>query len=842
MTEMLKLTLRTLNANKIRLALTTFAVVLGVSFVVSSLVLGDGLRNSFGSLSEEIVGGTDLQVQPVSDFGTAQPLDASLLTAIEEIDGVHHAAGQVVADNIQPIRADGTPVSTVGPPLLGFSWVDDPALSGFTVVDGRAPDRGLEFTIDEDAAAANDMRIGETYGIVTPTGRFEMELVGMVRFGESNATLGAVLSQFPLETAQNLFNRSGQFDVISVAYDEAVDREAVQAAITAVLPAQVAALDQAQLLDDAKADFNSGVNIFNNILLGFAGVALFVSIFIIANTFAIVLGQRTKELALLRAIGASPAQVRRSTLLEALIVGLVASALGILGGLGLNYGLRAMFEALGADLPESALILAPRTIVVAFAVGVGVTFLSALAPARKAARVAPIAAMQDSLDAPRQSDKRRNLVGAALMVGGITVGSFGLFGTIDGTVGRIAVLAAGAVLTFVGLALACPAVAHPIIGSIGLPLRILGTAGDLSTQNAGRNPRRTASTAASLMVGLALVTMAMVVGESIKQSISDTLASEVRADYIVSSDGPINSALISDLTASGLFSAVSGYRYDEIQVDGVINGVMAGDVEATDRLFDLGITTGQLTNDPFTVAVYGPEADEKGVEVGDQLEVMFPSGATETLTVSAIFDSSTIVDDNYFISIGEWDRRFGQSNDWWAAALLSEGVSSESASASLAGLEAKYPQVGFESQAEFRRSIESQIDQMLVAINAMLVLAIIIALIGIANTLALSVFERAREIGLLRAVGMSRRQTRQMIRWEAALVALFGSVLGISVGLLFGWGAVTALPDSLVSTLAFPFSRISILVAVCGLSGLLAASFPARRASRLNVLDAISHA
>ncbi len=839
---MFKLTLRTLNANKIRLALTTFAVVLGVSFVVSSLVLGDGLRNSFGSLSEEIVGGTDLQVQPVSDFGSAQPLEAGLLSTIEQVDGVHHAAGQVLADNIQPIRADGTPVSTVGPPLLGFSWIDDPALSGFTLVDGRAPERGLEFTIDEDAAAGNDMRIGEIYGIVAPSGRVNMELVGIVRFGESNATLGAVLTQYPLETAQNLFNRLGQFDVISVSYDDAVDRAAVQAAITAVLPDQVAALDQAELLDDAKADFNSGVNIFNNILLGFAGVALFVSIFIIANTFAIVLGQRTKELALLRAIGASPAQVRRSTMLEALIVGLVASVLGILGGLGLNYGLRAMFDALGAELPESALILAPRTIIVAFAVGVGVTLLSALAPARKAARVEPIAAMQDSVDAPRESDRRRNLIGAVVMVGGIAVGAFGLFGAIDGTAGRIAVLGAGAVLTFVGLALASPAVAQPVIGTIGFPLRALGTAGGLSTQNAGRNPRRTANTAASLMVGLALVTMAMVVGESIKQSISDTLTSEVRADYIVSADSPINAALISDLTDSGSFSAVSGYRYDEIQVAGTTSGVMAGNLEATNRLFDLGLRAGQLTNDSLTLAVYGPEADEKGFHVGDQVEVMFPSGVGETLTVSAIFDSSTIVDENYLISIGEWDRRFGQSTDWWAAALIADGVSPESASATLAELEVQYPQVGFESQAEFRRSIESQIDQMLVAINAMLVLAIVIALIGIANTLALSVFERTREIGLLRAVGMSRRQTRRMIRWEAALVALFGSILGITIGLVFGWGAVTALPDSLVSTLAFPVSRISILVLVCGLSGLLAAAFPARRASRLDVLDAISHA
>ncbi len=839
---MWKLTLRTLNANKIRLGLTTFAVVLGVSFVVSSLVLGDGLRNSFGSLSEEIIGGTDLEIQPDSEFGSAQPLDQSLEATIQGVDGVENAVGQVIGDNIQPIKADGTPVTTVGPPLLGFSWVDDPALSGFTVVEGRAPESGMEFTLDQDAVANNGFVIGETYGMITPSGRVDLELVGVTRFGEDNATLGAVLSQFPLETAQQLFNRTGQLDSIVVAYADGADGDTVQAAIAAVLPEQAEAVNQQQLLDDTKADFNEGVNIFNNILLGFAGVALFVSIFIIANTFAIVLGQRTKELALLRAIGASPRQVRRSTMTEALIVGVIASCLGILGGLGLNYGLRAMFDALGASLPPSDLILAPRTIIVAFAVGVGVTLLSAFGPARKASSVPPIAAMQDSVDAPRARDGRRNLIGFGIMAAGIAVGTFGLFGDVGGVAATIAMLAAGAVLSFVGLAFASPAVAKPLIGVLGLPLRALGAAGELSTQNAGRNPRRTASTAASLMVGLALVTTALVVGESIKRSISDTLASEVRADYIASADVPINPMLISDMAESGTFDAVTGYRYDQVRLGGDVTGVMGTDLEATDRLFDLGVTDGALVNDRSSLVILEDEASKKGYEVGDVIDVTFPSGTTEPLTVAGIFSSSTVMDEKYLISQQGWEDRFGAANDWWAAALIADGVTSEQAEAALNGFESQYPQIGFESQAEFRESAEAQIDGMLVAINAMLVLAIIIALVGIANTLALSVFERTREIGLLRAVGMSRRQTRRMIRWEAAQVALFGSILGIGLGLVFGWGVVTALPDSFVSTLAFPVSRISILVAVCGLAGLVAAALPARRASKLNVLDAISYA
>lgn len=835
---MLTLTLRTLYANKVRLALTTFAVVLGVAFIVSSFVLGDGLRRNFSSLSEEIVGGVDLEVQPSADFGSALPLEASLLESIAAVDGVRTAEGQVIADGIQPITADGDPITTTGAPLLGFSWIDDPALNSFTIEDGRAPQAGPEFSIDRDAAEKHSLEIGQIYGIVTPTGQVDMTLVGISRFGDDNATLGAVLSQYPIETAQELFGRAGQFDTIAVAFDSAADRTATTESIAAVLPAQAVAIQQADLLADTTDDFTEGINI----LLGFAGVALFVSIFIIANTFAIVLGQRTKELALLRAIGASPAQVQRSALLEALIIGLIASGLGILGGIGLNYGLQALFNAVGADLPATDLIIARRTVITALVVGVGVTVLSSVGPARKAARVAPLAALQDSIDQPKANDRRRNLIGAAVLVAGMTIGAFGLFGSISGIASRITALAVGAVVTFLGVTLASPAIASPVIAALGLPLKALGVAGDLSTQNASRSPRRTASTAGSLMIGLALVTTALVLGESIKQSISETLASEVRADYISSTDGPITANLITDMRDSGSFSAVSGYRYDEIQLNGDVNTVMGADLSATDQLFDLGVSEGAISNDPSTVVLLRSAADELGVVAGDEVTASFPSGIETTLTVAAVFESSTVIDAPILLSTTNWSERFGDSTDVWAAALTDPEASEATAEATLEQLASAYPQVAFESQAEFKDTIEGEIDQLLVVINAMLVLAIVVALVGIANTMALSVYERTREIGLLRAVGMSRRQSRQMIRWEAAQVALFGSLLGVAVGLVFGIGVVTALPDSFVSTLAFPAGRIITLIAVCGVAGLLAAALPARRASRLNVLDAISHA
>lgn len=839
---MLTLTLRTLNANKMRLALTAFAVVLGVSFIVSSFVLGDGLRRNFSSLSEEIVAGVDLEVQPDADFGSALPLEASLLDSIAAVDGVRIAEGQVVAEGIQPIKADGTPITTTGAPLIGFSWVDEPILNSFTIVEGRAPDEGLEFSIDSDAAEKHALEVGETYGVITPDGRVDMALVGISRFGEDNATLGAVLSQYPLETAQELFGRVDQFDTIAVGFDNDANRAATTTAITAVLPAQAIAVEQADLLAETTGDFTEGIDIFNNILLGFAGVALFVSIFIIANTFAIVLGQRTKELALLRAIGASPAQVQRSALLEALIIGIIASALGILGGIGLNYGLQALFNAVGADLPATDLIIARRTIITALVVGVGVTVLSSVGPARKAARVAPLEALQDSLDQPKSSDRIRSLVGTAILAAGVATGAAGLFADISGTAPRITTLVAGAVITFIGVTLASPAIARPVIAALGIPLKALGVAGELSTQNAARSPRRTASTAASLMIGLALVTTALVLGESIKQSISETLASEVRADYVSSSDSPINNELIADMQASGSFDAVSGYRYDEIRFDGDVTTVIGADLVATDRLFDLDVSEGLMSNDPATVALQRSKADQFGVGAGDEVVVVFPSGTETTLTVSAVFENSTVIDAPILLSTSGWSERFGDSTDVWAAALANPDVNAATVDATLAVLEAEYPQVTFENQADFKQSIEREIDQILVVINAMLVLAIVVALVGIANTMALSVYERTREIGLLRAVGMSRRQARRMIRWEAVQVALFGSLLGVAVGLLFGVGVVKALPDSFVSTLAFPTGRIVVLIVVCGLAGLLAAALPARRASRLNVLDAISHA
>ncbi len=835
---MFRLTLRNLNAFKIRLALTTFAVVLGVSFVVASFVLTDGFRQSFSTLSDDIVADVDFEVRPTSDFGSAAPLDPSILNTIEGVDGVEHAAGVIYSDRLQPMTGDGELVTTNGPPLLSSSWIDEPLLSQFTIREGRAP-AGDEFTMEQVAAADHGFEVGSVYDISTPTGIRALTLVGTTAFGDDSPTMGALLMQYPTDTLASMLDRAdsfgaASFDAVVVTIADSATMDHVRLGLDLSLPDSVEVRDNAELVADTSADFDQGINVVNNVMLGFAIVALFVSIFIIANTFAIVVGQRTSELALLRAIGATPSQVRRSTMVEALIIGVVASLLGILAGLGITVGLQALFDALGAGLPDAPLVMRTRTVVVACVLGIGVTLVSAMGPARKAASIAPMQAMQASVEAPAKPSRRRSATGIAVMAAGLGAGSFGLFADVGSVRNTVTLLGVGAAAVFAAMTLMAPTLVRPIVAVLGLPLRTLGAAGRLSTQNAGRNPRRTASTAASLTVGLGLVTAALVVGQSIKVGFSNLIDDSVMADVVIQSDNDISQQIMDQIVAAGSFDTVGSYRYDEMMVDGEVESVMGADLAATATLFDTDVTDGALTATPNSVAVYRATADERGLSVGDTVDVTFPSGGAETLTVSAIFESKAILDLDWVIADNDWSDRFGSNDIGWAAATFAPGIDSA------AGID--IPGVTIENRAEFREGIESEVDQTLVMINVLLALAVIIALLGIANTAALSVFERTREVGLLRAVGMTRRQTRQMFRWESAQVSILGAVLGIGVGLVFGWGVVEALPEFFAASLSVPVVRILVLLVICGLCGIIAAALPARRAARLDIIDALATA
>lgn len=847
---MLRLTLRNLIANKARFAMTTFAVVLGVSFVVASFVMSDGLRSTFNTLSEEITSGTDLLVRPVSEFGDPLPLDEALVDEIAKIDGVDTAAPSIVADEnaIQPIKSDGSTIPTQGPPQLMFSWIDDPGLGSFTIVEGTAPDGPAEFSMDFDAATLHGFEVGQTYDLVTPLGVMEdFELVATTSFGEDNATVGATLMHVSLDQAQSLFGTEGTVDGIPIDLAPTADQAAVTEAISVLIAdSQAEIVDQATITAEQQEQFNDGITIVGNVLLGFAIVSLFVSIFIIYNTFAIVLGQRIREMALLRAVGAEARQLRRSVLGEALAVGVIASAIGLLGGVLVARGLSALFSAIGTQLPDYPTILSARTIVVALVLGIGVTIVSSIMPARTAASISPMAALRDGATISDDNGRRRLVVGAAMLLFGMALGLFGLFGPSLSTLGLVVVLGAAGVAVFGGLTLTSPVIARPLTSFIGWPLgKLMGTAGSLATGNASRNPRRTATTAAALMIGLSLVTMGYVVGESVKTSLGRLIESSVAADYLIAdqSGTGISSALADDLDASGQFAAVTGIRSDTARLGDHVNDVSAADLGAVNQLFDLDVQSGAIPSSDETdvIVIHEDLATDLGVVVGDHLPIEFVSGHRTDLEVAAIYADSTVIADP-LVPDHVFDDANASTADLFIAAALPETTTTEEVAPLIAQLQEVYPQVSIDTASEFQAQFESTIDSALLVVNALLALAVIIALIGIANTLALSVHERTRELGLLRAVGMTRRQTRRMVRWEAVLVALFGSVLGVASGMLFGWGAVSALPgDSFGGSLTIPIIPIVQVVVLAAVATLVAAWLPARRAGRLNVLDAISH-
>ncbi len=847
---MWRLTLRNLAANKARFAMTTFAVVLGVGFVVASFVLSDGLRSTFGDLSEEITDGTDLVVRPVSDFGEPLPLDETLVVEVAAIDGVEAAAAFVEApeNSVQPIKSNGTTISTQGPPQLMFSWTEDDSLSSFTLVDGEIPDEPGEFTMDLDAAADHGFIVGDEYDLVTPGGVVEnFALVGTTSFGADNATVGATLMHVSLDEAQTLFGTDGAVDLIPVQLTDGADAAAVTAEIKQLVDSSTTeVVDNATLTAEQAAEFDEGITIIGNVLLGFAIVSLFVSIFIIYNTFAIVLGQRVREIGLLRAIGANGTQIRRSIIAEAVIVGIVASVIGIAAGVGVAEGLTALFDTLGASLPDAPTIIAARTIVFALVLGIGVTVVSAVSPARTAASIPPIQAIRDGAEIGSEESQRRLVAGVLGLAAGIALGAFGLFVGVGSTLGTILVLGMGAVAIFLGMTLAAPAIAQPIIAVLGWPIaRFMGKAGSLARENAGRNPRRTATTGAALMIGLSLVTAGLVVGESVKARLGDLIDSSVTADYVITEDNDsgLTPALADDLLATGEFEAVAGMRYDDILLAGEVREVTAMDVSVIDDLFEIDITSGTVPGPDavHVILVHTDLATELGVGVGDEIPAEFVNGSATDLTVAAIYDDSTIFDDP-IVPEQVFDNGGASELDEWVAAVLADDVTLADAAPTVAQLQALYPQVSIQTSTEFQQSFEDSVDSALVVVNALLALAIIIALIGIANTLALSVHERTRELGLLRAVGMTRRQTRRMVRWEAALVALFGAVLGVSVGVVFGWGVVEAMPsDGFGGSLAIPYMSIVRVVLIATAATLVAAWLPARRAGRLDVLEAISH-
>jgi putative ABC transport system permease protein len=568
-----------------------------------------------------------------------------------------------------------------------------------------------------------------------------------------------------------------------------------------------------------------------------------VSAFLINNVFAISIGQRLRELALLRAVGANGRQVRRMIYVEALVTSVVATIAGIVAGIFVARGIVSIFNAAGAGFPDVTTVLKPRTVIMAFLVGVGITMASVIVPAVRAARIPPVAALRPELGFEALSAKRL-VVGAAVTIIGAVAFVVGLFGRPGGTLGLLALAGIGALLMFLGVASVSSTVARPATKLLGWPIaKVFKAPGVLARENAGRSPRRTSATAAALMIGVALVSAASVFAASLRHTFSDILERGVQADYIITDESfqGLPPAVAETLEQLPELSAVTPIRAAQVQIDGDRKDVGAANPEALAQLVNIDMQEGAIEDlTAGGILVHKDPAKDLDLQLGDTVSATFQNGTQEDLRVDGIYDDASLVG-NWLISLETLEGATNQPpRDLFIAAKRAEGVTPEQGDAAVDAAMEQFPQAKVQSNAEFRDDQEGQIDQLLVVITVLLGFAIVIAVLGISITLALGVFERTREIGLLRAVGMNRRQTRRSVRWEAIIVALFGALVGIVLGTAIGILLSLAVPDTVVNQIVISYQTILYILIGAVIAGFLAAVYPSRKAAKMNVLDAIA--
>jgi len=845
---MWRVTLKGLAAHKLRLMLTGLAIVLGVGFVAGTYVLTHTINATFTNLFEQTTKGIDVAVRSNATFssqGNVQraPMPATLLDQVKRVDGVRDAEG-AVAGYAQFVGRNGKPVNTGGAPTLGVSVSTVPELqSSTTLREGRRPTAPGEVAVDASTARKQGFHRGDRVKILFQGPPREFTVVGLLGFGQADNLAGATLAGFDLATAQQVLNRTGRYDEIDVVATPGTTPEVLRDRVRAALDPRYEVLTGKQLAADQAKAVGQFTKFINYALLAFAFVALFVGSFIIVNTFSIILAQRSRELALLRCLGALRRQVLRSVLAEALIIGLVASVVGLGFGILIAIGLKAVFKAVGADLPSTTLEIQPRTILVALAVGVLVTLAASLFPALRATRVPPVAALQqEAVAAPVLAGRRRIVLGALVTLAGVALLLAGLFADRGN---RLVNIAAGAVVIFLGVGVLSPLVARPLSRVLGWPFaRWAGEPGRLARENAMRSPRRTASTAAALMIGLALVSLVTIFAASAKASVTKVLDQTIAADYILT--GPTNSAqgfspeVVTRLAQQPEVASATGVRINVFKLDGQTQPVAGVDPAGYAATVRTDTTDGRLSDlSGGGVAVREDTARDHGWKVGDSIAMEFPVGGTQSEQIRAVYENNQI-NGPYLLGLAEYERHYADQLDIVALVKAKPDVTPDASRAAVDRVVADFPSVQVKDQAEYKQQQSKQINQVLLLFYVLLALAVVIAIIGIINTLALSVLERIRELGLLRAVGMTKRQLRAMIRWESVIIAVLGAVLGLAIGTFFGWTLVRGLNNQGITEFQLPVGTLLGFVAAAALAGVLAAVFPGRRAARIDMLRAIT--
>jgi putative ABC transport system permease protein len=852
---MIRVALAGILGRKLRTALTAFAVVLGVGMVSGTLVLTDSIDKAFNFIFTDVRKGSDVVVSGKSPFkitegqGTFAPtIPQSLVAKVRALPDVALADGGVKSEATQLVDRNNKAIVFGGAPNLGFSIESgESPFNPLKLVSGAWP-HGNEVVVDESVAKKKHFAVGDTIGVQAEGPVRSLRISGIVKFGSAQSLGGATLAGFDLPTAQQLFGKVGRIDEIAVAAKPTVTNQQVLKEVRAVLPptAQVR-LGSDQAREDAKQT-NSFISFLRGFLLAFGGIALFVGSFVIANSLSITIAQRTRELATLRTLGASRRQVLTSIVVEALVMGTLASVTGLLAGLGLAKGLFKLFDAVGFTLPNSGITFGTSTIVIALAAGILVTLVASLRPAIRATRVPPIAAVREGATLPESRFARFRTIGSALTtLLGFASLAFGLFGPHLGTKGILAYMGLGALLIFIGVALLSVRLIQPLVWALGWPAtRIGGAAGSLARDNARRNPQRTASTAAALMIGLALVTLVAVLAAGITTSFRGAVTKIWKnADYAITAQNnftPIPPGSANAAAKSPTVEAVGNVRTGDAGAYGkaffatAVNPA-AATMFTLDWVHGSDRTMAELgDNGAFTDKDY---AKTHNLTVGSPVKLTFANGKTKTFTIKGIFDPPPGGSPfgKLTISQATWDH-YNESPRNLYSFIRVRGGETPGNLASLEKTLAPYPNAKVATRQQFVDNQISGLNSILNILYVLLALSVIVSVFGIVNTLVLTVFERTREIGMLRAIGMTRRQVRRMIRHESVITALIGGVLGIVLGIVLG-GLLVARVDFIQFSL--PLVSLIIFAVLTIVVGILAAIFPARRAARLNVLEALQY-
>jgi putative ABC transport system permease protein len=845
-----KLALRGIAQRKLRAVITALAVLLGVAFIAGSYVLTDTINRSFDDIFTEAYAGTDVAISP-STTGQGESMDlppfsAEVLNQVERVPGVEKAAGGIFS-TIRFVDAEGDQLSSAFAPEFVSSVAPEP-FETLTYTDGRPPENANEASIDESTADRENLSIGDTLRIAGPAGVKGYDIVGLQRLG-STSSGGSSTAQLTLPEAQRLTDKRGEFDGISVEAADGVSPGELAQRIDRVLPDRLTVETGTQAAARQSEDIKDDLSFFRIVLLVFGGVALLVGSFLIFNTFSITVAQRIRELGMLRTLGATRGQILRGMVLEATVIGALGSVLGVLAGIGFASALNAIFKSFGIDLPNTGTVIAVRTIVLSLVVGMLVTLAAALSPALRATRVSPMAALLEAaLPESRTHGRVFTAFAALLMIGGIALTCLGLFGGIDSNAAA-GLVGGGAVATLFGVSMFSPRLVRPLASVAGWPIeRLRGITGRLARENAVRKPGRTAVTAAALMIGLAVVVFVTVFAAGISASIGNAIDRNFQGDVVLQNiDGfsPISPQAGREAAQVDGVKTVSSLSFSGGVYDGKDIRVSAVDPSTVSDVLSLQWEQGSpdtisgLTGD--TSVLDDAWASSNDVDVGDQITILTPLEREVTLTVDGTIKDNADLLGNVVVSQDTLRREFGTTQPSMTLVALDDGVNADRVQEQISQrVDRRFPTVETLNQQELKDNQEEQIQQLVGFFYVLLALAIVISLLGIVTTLALSIHERTRELGMLRAVGMSRRQVRSMVRYESVITALIGAILGTVLGVIFASLLAVPLADEGFE-LSYPIGTLLTLLVLAALAGVLAAIFPARRAARLDVLRAVAY-